>query len=167
MTNAEVLRMAKALLTPAVEEDTSTDTDPDDGSGDDSGGSSGGGVGSLPDDGVATLALTPDYVAVTPTFSMKDPITLERLQALLELSVRALYPKGLLSGEELSAPVYPLEEEDEFPLPDGLAAAVACHTAWMLSGESKLRTAYQEALDGYLATLEVKSISTPIVNRYR
>lgn len=164
MTNAEVLRMAKALLTPAVEEDTSTDTDTDDGSGDDSGGTDGG-VGSLPDDGVATLSLTPDYVAVTPTFSMKDPITLERLQALLELSVRAHYPKGLLSGEEPSAPIYPLEEEDEFPLPDGLAAAVACHTAWMLSGEAKLKTAYEGALDGYLATLEVRS--APIVNRYR
>lgn len=163
MTNAEVLRLAKAMLTPAVEEDTSTDTD--DGSGDDSGGSDGGGVGSLPDDGVATLALTPDYIAVTPTFSMKDPITLERLQALLEFAVRMLYPKGLLAGHDLPAPVYPLAEEDEFPLPDGLAAATASLAAWMLSGEAKLKTAYDAALDGYLATLEAKL--SPIVNRYR
>jgi hypothetical protein len=163
MTNAEVLRLAKAMLTPAVEEDTSTDTD--DGSGDDSGGSDGGGVGSLPDDGVATLALTPDYIAVTPTFSLKDPITLERLQALLEFAVRMLYPKGLLAGHDLPAPVYPLDEEDEFPLPDGLAAATASLAAWMLSGEAKLKTAYDAALDGYLATLEAKL--SPIVNRYR
>lgn len=164
MTNADVLRLAKAMLTPAVEEDTSTDTDntdPDDGSG----GDSGGGPGSLPDDGVATLALTPDYIAVTPTFSLKDPITLERLQALLEFAVRMLYPKGLLAGHDLPAPVYPLDEEDEFPLPDGLAAATASLTAWMLSGEAKLKTAYDAALDGYLATLEAKL--SPIVDRYR
>ena len=87
MKNAEVLRMAKALLTPAVEDEpTEIPDDSDDGSG----GGSDGGVGSLPDDGVATLALTPDYTAVTPTFSMKDPIVLERLQALLELSVELL-----------------------------------------------------------------------------
>jgi hypothetical protein len=164
MTNADVLRLAKAMLTPAVEEDTSTDTDntdPDDGSG----GDSGGGPGSLPDDGVATLALTPDYIAVTPTFSLKDPITLERLQALLEFAVRMLYPKGLLAGHDLSAPVYPLDEEDEFPLPDGLATATASLAAWMLSGEAKLKTAYDAALDGYLATLEAKL--SPIVDRYR
>ncbi|MBQ7325591.1 MAG: hypothetical protein IJW98_07595 [Clostridia bacterium] len=165
MKNADVLRLAKAMLTPAVEEDTSTDTDPDpdDGSGGDSGGSDGG-VGSLPDDGVATLSLTPDYIAVTPTFSLKDPITLERLQALLEFAVRMLYPKGLLAGHDLPAPVYPLDEEDEFPLPDDLAAATASLTAWMLSGEAKLKTAYDAALDGYLATLEAKL--SPIVNRY-
>ena len=163
MKNAEVMRMAKALLTPAIE-DESTEI-PDDGSDDGSGGDSGGGVGSLPDDGVTTLAMTPDNMAVTPTFSMKDPITLERLQALLELAVRTLYPKGLLARVELPAPIYPLDEEDEFPLPDSLAAATACLTAWMLSGEAKLKTAYDVALDGYLATLEA-SLS-PITNRYR
>lgn len=161
MKNAEVLRMAKAMLTPAVEPVTDNETD----DGDDPTIPDDGGVGSIPDDGVVTLALTPTYTEVTPTFKLDDPTVLERLQVLLEFSVRALYPKGLLSGHELPAPIYPLAEDDEFPLPDGLAAATACHAAWMLTGESKLRTAYESALDGYLATLE--AVMSPIVNRYR
>ncbi|MBO5778044.1 MAG: hypothetical protein J6R82_00590 [Clostridia bacterium] len=163
MTNAEVLRMAKAMLTPAIEVATNPDAGEDDG--DDSTIPDDGGVGSIPDDGVTTLALTPEYVATTPTFDLDDPTVLERLQVLLEVAVRALYPKGLLSGHELPAPIYPLVGEDEFPLPENLAAATACYAAWMLTGESKLKTAYESALDGYLVTLEAKI--SPIVNRYR
>lgn len=165
MKNADILRMAKAMLTPAVVDESAEA--PDEGDGEDSGGGSGGGgVGSLPDDGTVTLALTPEYTAaVTPTFALDDPSVLERLRGLLEFAVRMLYPKGLLSGEELPFPVYPIDEEDEFPLPDGLAAATACLAAWMLSGETKLQTAYESALDSYLATLEARM--TPIVNRYR
>lgn len=135
MKNLDVLRMAAALLTPEKES-------------------------------AATSSGTTDEVAAAAsasavTVSATDPLTAERLRVLLEASVRMLYSKGLLSGEALPSPEYPLMGGGDFPLPDGLAPVAAYHAAWLLSGETHLRTAYEQGLEGYLSTVE--AVIEPIV----
>lgn len=135
MKNAEVLRMAASLLTPTEETTASSATDA----------------------AVALAAETSVKVAVN------DPMVAERLRLLLETAVRMLYSKGLLSGEALPDPIYPLLGDGEFPLPDSLASVAACYSAWLMTGEDRLKTAWQTGLDGYLASLE--AVISPIVKR--
>lgn len=135
MKNLDVLRMAAALLTPE-KESSSASTETTDGT-------------------VATASVSASAVSTT------DPLVAERLRVLLEASVRMLHSKGLLSGEDLPSPEYPLMGGGEFPLPDGLAPVAAYHAAWLLSGETHLRTAYEQGLECYLAALE--AVIEPIV----
>lgn len=116
---------------------------------------------SMPLSGAANTAASTTTVV---TVAVDDPRIKERLRILLETTVRLLYPKGLLAGEKLPAPAYPLVGEGNFPLPDGLAAAAAYHTAWLLTGEAKLGAAFDEAMEIYYASLEA-SVGK-IVNRY-
>lgn len=134
MKNIEVLQMAAALLTPA--EATAS---------------------SATDTVVALAAATPVQVSVN------DPMVAERLRLLLETAVRMLYSKALLSGEVLPDPVYPLLGDGAFPLPDAMASVAACYSAWLFTGEDRLKVAWQTGLDGYLATLE--AVISPIVER--
>ena len=101
---------------------------------------------------------------VLVSVALEDPQVQERLRILLESTVRLLYPKGLLAGKALPAPVYPLVMAGEFPLPDSLAAAAAYHTAWLLTGESRLATAFDEAMEIYYSSLE--SVIAPIVRKH-
>ena len=139
MKNAHVLRMAMALLTPS--EETSS-RNPSSG---------------MEGEGVAVAAATPVKVSVN------DPAVVERLRLLLEMAVRVLYGKGLLSGEDLPTLKFPLCSEDEFPLPDGLVSVAACYAAWLFTGEDRLKTAWQSSLDDYLASLE--AVIEPIVKK--
>ena len=170
MRNAEILRMAKALLTPLiVSNDSPSSSDSSDGSGS----GSGNGIGSGSGSGGSSISLVSlvDVSNVSKTASttimtvdVEDPHINERLRILLETTVRLLYPKGLLAGEDLPAPAYPLVGEGEFPLPDSLAAAAAYHTAWLLTGETKLASAFEEAMEIYYTSLE--ACVAPIVRKH-
>ncbi len=162
MKNAEILRMAKALLTPAS---AAADGSATGGSG------SSGAEGDNTTDLMSLTAVTTQPTGATNTatvtvvtVAVDDPLTGERLRNLLETTVRLLYPKGLLAGETLPAPAYPLVGEGDFPLPDRLAAAAAYHTAWLLTGESRLAEAYERAMEIYYSSLEADV--GKIVNRY-
>lgn len=166
MKNAEVLRMAEALLTPAVQTSTSSSSSS---SGSDESTEEGDNTTSLMSlvDVNTSLSGASSTAAATTTIvtvAVDDPRIKERLRVLLETTVRLLYPKGLLSGELLSAPAYPLVGEDDFPLPDSLAAAAAYHTAWLLTGETRLASAYDEAMEIYYASLE--ACVAPIVRKH-
>lgn len=169
MKNAHVLRMAMALLTPAeetVSEDTSTeDTLPDEDSGSDSGSESG--PGSLPGATPTMLALTDGATSMAVTTPVKvavnDPMVAERLRLLLDTAVGMLYGKALLADRTLPRPIYPLCADEEFPLTDSLASVTACYTAWLFTGEDRLKVAWQSGLDGYLSTLE--AVIEPIGKR--
>lgn len=164
MKNAEILRMAEALLTPAIVESSSS--------------SSSSSSDSTTEEGDNTTNLMSLVSVTTPmgsasntastttivTVAVDDPSIQERLRILLETTVRLLYPKGLLAGKALPAPAYPLVGEGEFPLPDELAAAAAYHTAWLLTGETKLATAFDEAMEIYYSSLEAHV--APIVRKH-
>ena len=166
MKNAEVLRMAEALLTPSIRTVSSSTPPAEE---DDTATEKGDNtidqislvtVPSLMSGATGTAASTTVLVSV----ALEDPQVQERLRILLESTVRLLYPKGLLAGKALPAPSYPLVMAGEFPLPDSLAAAAAYHTAWLLTGESRLATAFNEAMEIYYSSLE--SVIAPIVRKH-
>ena len=169
MKNAHVLRMAMALLTPAeetVSEDTSTDDNTaDDGSGSDNG--AGNTPGNLPGATPTAFALTDGATSMAATspvkVAVKDPVVAERLRILLDTAVGMLYGKALLADRMLPRPIYPLCADEDFPLPDSLASVAACYTAWLFTGEDRLKVAWQSGLDGYLSTLE--AVIEPIGKR--
>ena len=165
MKNAEVLRMAEALLTPSVSTTLSSPSE--------------GGESETPekgDDTIGQISLVTfpsaantatgmaSSSAVLVTVALEDPALQERLRVLLESTVRMLYPKGLLAGKELPRPIYPLVMSGDFPLPDSLAAPAAYHTAWLLTGESRLATAYNRAMEIYYSSLE--AAIAPIVRKH-
>ncbi|MBQ8288848.1 MAG: hypothetical protein IJX76_08795 [Clostridia bacterium] len=159
--------MAEALLTPAVQvsssSSSSSSTTPDDGAteeGDNTIDQLSLVTVTTPIDGASGTAASTTIVTV----AVDDPRIKERLRILLETTVRLLYPKGLLAGVSLPVPAYPLVGEGEFPLPDGLAAAAAYHTAWLLTGETRLATAFDEAMEIYYASLE--ACVAPIVRKH-
>lgn len=162
MKNAEVLRMAEALLTPTIRTSSAVTPDED-----------GSTEGDNTIDQISLMSVTTPIGGATGTASsntvvvtvaVDDPQVQERLRVLLESTVRLLYPKGLLAGKSLPAPVYPLVGAGEFPLPDELAAAAAYHTAWLLTGETRLATAFDEAMEIYYSSLE--SVIAPIVRKH-
>ena len=157
--------MAQALLTPSVST-LSPSTSPEEGEedstqkGDDT-------IGQISLVTVPTAVNTATGMAsssaVLVTVALEDPALQERLRVLLESTVRLLYPKSQLAGA-MPAPVYPLVMSGEFPLPDSLAAAAAYHTAWLLTGESRLATAFNRAMDIYYSSLE--AFVSPIVRKH-
>ncbi|MBQ8382634.1 MAG: hypothetical protein IJX47_05435 [Clostridia bacterium] len=166
MKNAEILRMAEALLTPAVQTSSSSSSSSADSS------DSGTVEGDNTIDQLSLVSVTSSIDGATGTaasttvvtVAVDDPRIKERLRILLETTVRLLYPKGLLAGAALPTPAYPLVGEGEFPLPDGLAAAAAYHTAWLLTGETRLAAAFDEAMEIYYASLE--ACVAPIVRKH-
>ncbi len=156
--------MAEALLTPAVVESSSSSSSSSS-DGDTEEGDNTTSLMSLVtvtsslDGAVSTSAST-----TIVTVAVDDPRIKERLRILLETTVRLLYPKGLLAGAALPTPAYPLVGEGVFPLPDELAAAAAYHTAWLLTGETRLATAFDEAMEIYYSSLEAHI--APIVRKH-
>lgn len=154
--------MAEALLTPAIVESSSSSSSSD----------------NTTEEGDNTTDLMSLVSVTTPTggasntasattivtVAVDDPRIQERLRILLETTVRLLYPKGLLAGKVLPAPAYPLVGEGVFPLPDELAAAAAYHTAWLLTGETKLASAFDEAMEIYYSSLEAHI--APIIRKH-
>ena len=158
MKNVHVLRMAMALLTP-VEESVSEDAST---GGTSTGNTSGSASGTTP----VSLALTEGATSTAVTtvkVAVNDPVVADRLRLLLDTAVGMLYGKALLSDRSLPRPIYPLCADEDFPLPDSLASVAACYTAWLFTGEERLKIAWQGGLDGYLSALE--AVIEPIGKR--